>query len=208
MILGVADCVDGDETVRHNASTSIDGASQHFRGVFERVGEVDAISIGHLAIIETVKEVFLVIGAFAVGLLYTASTGGVVVSYGEANHGAVREGDGTLHQSLAERTSSDDVASVPVLYGTRDNLGSRSGIIVDEHHQTPFAETSAACSCKLLTRYPAPLGIDDKLSFFQEFVGNVNGCLQVAAPIVLKIEDEVFHPFLQQIIHSLSNFVV
>ena len=85
---------------------------------------MDAVSIHQLAAVVAVYQVVVVSCGVAtgVGLLDVAASGGVVAGDGEADHGFVGQGDGALHEALAEGATADDDAAIPVLNGTGDDL--------------------------------------------------------------------------------------
>ena len=72
----------------------------------------------------TCYEVLLVVLVVAgrVGLLYASAGGGIVACDGETYNAAVGEPYLLLHQTLAERATSNDGCTVIVLHGSCEDL--------------------------------------------------------------------------------------
>ena len=118
--------VERHKDVGHDAAATVDGAMLFERVVHLGRVEADAVDRGEFAVRVAVVEV-AVVGLFlplGVGLLDAAAGRRVVMRHGEANHGAVGEVDGALHQTLAEGAAANDGAAVVVLNGTAHNFGS------------------------------------------------------------------------------------
>ena len=158
----------------------------------------------------TVDEVAIVGRCVATGvrLLDVASAGGVVAGDGEANHGVIRQGDGTLHEALAEGAPTDDHAAIPVLHGAGDDLAGRGRRFVDEDDEAAVLEVARGRGLGLLARRVAALGVDDQATVAEEFVGQVAGHMQEAAAVALKVEDEVLHALLTEPGEGLEELLV
>ena len=210
MIIRVARRVDGHEAIGHDASAAVDGAVVDERTRAERVGEVDAVCVHQFAVVVTVDEIAIVGRGVAtgVGLLDVASAGGVVAGDGEADHGVIRQGDGTLHEALAEGAPTDDHAAIPVLHGAGDDLAGRGRRFVDEDDEAAVLEVARGRGRGLLARRVATLGVDDQAAVAEELVGQVAGHVQVAAAVALKVEDEVLHALLTEPGEGLEKLLV
>ena len=127
---------------------------------------------------------------------------------GEAYHRAIGQFDGALHQSFAKGAPADDGATVVVLDGSADNLGGRGSELVDQHIYLALGETAIATRLVLHTVHTAPLGIDDELVVRQKLVGNINGGLEIAATVVLKVEHKVGHALLLEPLHAVHELAV
>ena len=142
MEFGIAHGVQGHELVGHDAAAAVNQTVPLEGIVSQRVGKVNAVGIGQLAALQALQHVlgivFLV--ALFVGLLDAAARRRVVVGDGEAHHRTVRQIQRTLHQSFAIGSATDDGASVVVLDGTRNNLGSRCRIAIYQHVDLAFGE--------------------------------------------------------------------
>ena len=122
------------------------------------------------------------------------------MGYGETYHRTVVELDRTLHQTLAERAAAYHGSAVLVLDGAGDDLGCRRRILVDEHAYLALLKASAATCVVLLTLLGASLGIHYEVALLQELLNDAHSRLQVAAAVVLKVEDKVAHAcFLQRV---------
>ena len=156
--------VHGDEDVGHNATAAVDSAPA--RGfVFQGVGELDRVGGEHFAVFVTTLDVFIVgVGTIVVGTLDAPAAGGVVAGGGDTHLRAVLEVVHGLHKAFTVGASADDKSSVPVLYGTTDNFGCRSGAFVDKHHQVALAEGAIANRLEILTAAGTSLLIDNKFA--------------------------------------------
>lgn len=99
--------------------------------------------------------------------------GGVVVRCSEANHRAVGQVDGTLHEAFSEGASAHDDATIVVLNRTSHNLRGRGAKLIDHHHDAALLEEATPLRCKRLARLCAPLGVDHKVAFVEELRGNL-----------------------------------
>ena len=112
---------------------------------------------------------------------------------GQTNHRTVGQVDGALYQSLAKGATTHYDATVVVLNGTGDNLCCRGGIAVNQHDDLSFLEQTTA-TCRIVRAvYATSFGIDDEAAAIQQLVGDLYSCLQVAAAILLKVEDKGLH---------------
>ena len=86
MIVGVLCGVERHKHIGHDAASAIDGAVQTQGGMFQRVGEMDAVSALQLAVVVAVDDVLVVVltVAFDIRLLDVASRRGVIACDCEA----------------------------------------------------------------------------------------------------------------------------
>ena len=149
----------------------------------------------------------LLLLALLVGLLDATARWGVVVTRGEADHGAVGQVDGALHKSLTKGASAHHEAAVVVLNSPCHNFSSRSAKLVDQHHHAPLLKEAAALCHKHLLGLGAPFGVDHKVAFVEELARHLKGRAQIAAAIAFEIEDEVTHPLLEKFGNSLLHLL-
>lgn len=114
---------------------------------------------------------------------------------GETNLTAILEGERTLHQSLAEGTTTYHHTTVLVLDGTRNDFGGRGSKLIGEHHNLALAPTTISLSTELLTRSLATIGIDNQIAFLQELIGNLSRRLEITPPLSSKSKMRSFMPF-------------
>ena len=211
MVFCVLKGVQWHEEIGHYAAPTIDNALFAQGVTLQRVGKMDAVRIGQLAMLQAVVEVHLIVAqvTFLIRFLYAAAAGGVVVGNGQADHRAVGQVDGALNQSFAVRPAAHHGATVLVLDGAGDDFSCRGSELVDENHHLSFHQFAISFGAVLgpLARFAA-LRIDNKVVLFQEFIGYLDGCLQVAAAIVLQIEQQVFHALLLQGAHTFHELIV
>ena len=153
-----------------------------------------------------VLGVFLLL-ALLVGLLDATTRWGVVVTRGEADHGAVGQVDGALHKSLTKGASAHHEAAVVVLNGPCHNFSSRSAKLVDQHHHAPLLEETTALCHKHLLGLGAPFGVDHKVAFVEELARHLKGRAQIAAAIAFEVEDEVAHALLEEFGNGLLHLL-
>ena len=210
MELGVAQGVEGHEVVGHDAATTVNGALLVQRLELQRVGEMDAVLIGQLTFLQTVIYIHCVILLIAllVWLLDAAARGSVVVCDGEAYHRTVGQVDGALDEALAVGATANNHASVLVLYGTSDNLGSRGRIFVDQHYHLSIHKLTVSIGTILLAWYSAAVGVDDELVLGQKLVGNLDGCLQIAAAVFLQVKNQALHTLCVQLLKGIAKLLM
>ena len=210
MHLGVLGRIERHEIIGHDASAAINHTMLAQGVILQRVGQMDAVLVGELAVLVAVVEIHGIILALAllVRLLDASAARRIVMGYGETYLATILKGKRTLHQSLAKSATTYDNASVLVLYGTRHNFGCRSRELVGENHELALAPASVGLSTELLSRRCTAIGVDDEVAFLQKLVGYLGCRLKIASTIVLKVEDEVFHAFLLERVHSDRNLLV
>ena len=161
-----------------------------------------------LTLVEAVHQVLAVVDILAVRLLYATPRGSVVASHRETYERTVGQGDGTLHESLTKRAATHNDTSVPILYGTGDNLRGRSRILVDEHHEASLAELTLTLGIELRARRAVAFGIYNLLARLQEVACHIHGSLQVTSSVALQVKDEVLHLLLLQCSQCIAELLV
>ena len=146
--------------------------------------------------------------ALSIGFLYATTCGSIIMRHGESDHRTVGQVDGALHKSLAKGSATDDLASILILYGSRDNLRCRSRILVDEHHNLSVEEFSVTLGLIFIALHSSSLGIYYKVALLQKFVGYIHRCLQITASVALKVEDKVAHTLLGEFLKSLAKLIM
>ena len=138
---------------------------------------LDTVLREEFAVLIAHEQILLVVLRVAadVGLLDAAPGRGVVAGDGEADHGVIRQGDGTLHEALAEGAPTDDHAAIPVLHGAGDDLAGRGRRFVDEDDEAAVLEVARGRGLRLLARRVAPFGVDDQSAIGEELVGELAG---------------------------------
>ena len=144
-----------------------------------------------------------------VRFLNAASRGSVIAGNGDANHRAVFQIYGSLHQTLAECAAANDDATVLILHGSADNLGGRGCVFIHEDNQVAVHELAAACGAELLKLHiAASAGIDYHVALGQEHAGNLSSRAEISAAVALEVEDERLHPLLFQPFHCIGHLVL
>ena len=210
MELGIGECVERHEIIRHDAAASIHRSMLTQGVALERVGKVNTVGTHQFAMLQSVHHIHGVILGITLGIGFLNATAcrGVIMRHGESDHRTVGQVDGALHKSLAKGSATYDHSTVLVLYGTRDNLGGRSRILVDEHHNLSVEEFAVALGLIFIALHSSSLGIYYKIALLQKFVGYIHRCLQITASVALKVEDEVAHTLLGEFFESLAKLVV
>ena len=210
MELGIGEGVERHEIVGHYTSTSIHRSMLTQGVALERVGKMNTVGTHQFAMLQSVHHIHgIILGiTLGIGFLYATACRGVIMRHGESDHRTVGQVDGALHKSLAEGASTDNLASVLVLYCSRDNLRCRSRILVDEHHNLSVEEFAVALGLIFIALHSSSLGIYYKIALLQKFVGYIHRCLQITASVALKVEDEVAHTLLGEFFESLAKLVV
>ena len=117
--------------------------------------------------------------------LLDATTGGrVVTGDGQAQLGAVGEGDGHLHEALTVGAPTDDESAVVVLDGAGEDLAGRARHLVGEDDQRGVLAGATTVGKELLPRVSLALHIDDHLAAGNELVEHGHGRVQESAGIV------------------------
>ena len=149
---------------------------------------------------EPVLEIHLVVFqvAFLVRLLDAAAAGRVVMGDGQPDHAAVGEVERPLYKPFPESPSTDDRPPVIVLDGSGDNLCGRCRQFVDQHIDLDILQAAVAHCPEVLPARPASLGIDDHVIVPQELIGDLHGRLEIAAAVVLEVEEQRLHAFFLQ----------
>ncbi len=174
--------------------------------------------MNHFSVVEAVYQflvVFLLavfagrtaveVGGAVVRLLNAAARGSIVAGYGQANHGTVRQVDGTLHKSLAECTASYYHTSVPVLDGSGHDFAGRSGVLVHQYDEAAVPEVARTLGKEVAAACGSSFGVDDEFLLFQKLVGKVDGGIQISSSVSLQVEDKVFHSLLLQYFQGLCK---
>ena len=167
---------------------------------------MDAVGIHQFSVVEAVYQVFIVIGRAVIRLLDATTGRGVVPCNGQSDHGAVRQVDRTLHQSFAERTSAYDDTSVPVLHCAAHDFAGGSGVFVYQYDEAAVTELSVSFGEELAALCGPAFGVNNQFLLSEEFVGKVDGGVQISSAVALQVEDEVFHALLLQAFHCLLEF--
>ena len=208
--LGIFGCIQWHEVIWHDTTATINHTMLSQSVILQGISQVDAVLVGELTMLVSLVKIHRIVltVTFLIWFLNTSATWGIVMGDGETNLTAILEGERTLHQSLAEGTTTYHHTTVLVLDGTRNDFGGRGSKLIGEHHNLALAPTTIGLSTELLTRSLATIGIDNQIAFLQELIGNLSRRLEITTSIVLQVEDEVFHALLLQGIHRLRNFLV
>ena len=124
---------------------------------------------------------------------------------GEANHRAVGQIDGALHESLAEGAATDHQTAVVVLHGAGNDLGGRGTELIDEDNQTSLAEKSAGEGIKHLFRRGAAFGVDHQIFGVEELAGHFDRGAEITAAVALQVEEQVFHALLFELLDGVAH---
>ena len=162
---------------------------------------MNAVGIHQFTMIETVDEVFVVIDRTAIRLLDRTSRWSIVTGDSQTNHRTIRQIDRTLHQAFAERTAAYNNSSVPILYRTADNFAGGSCILVHQYDEAAITEVSVTFGIEITTLGGPTFGIYNQFFLSQEFVGKVNGCIEITASVSLQVKNHIFHSFLLEVLH-------
>ena len=127
---------------------------------------------------------------------------------GETDHRAVWQVDRTLHQSFAKGTTADNQTSVLILNGSCDNLCGRGRIAIDEHHYPAVHKSTVAISGIVRTGHLPSIGIDDEITPMQELVCDIDGSFQIAATVLLKVENQMLHTLRLQLAEALNELLM
>ena len=124
----------GNEYVGGYAALGVDCAAG-FGVVFLAVF-LYAVSRFQFAAVHAVEDVHVVLFLLAgnVRFLYATARRHVISRNCEAQHAAVAEFYGLLHQSLAECAPSYDSGAVVILHGTRENLTGRRAFLIYKYY--------------------------------------------------------------------------
>ena len=95
-----------------------------------------------------------------------------------------------------------------ILHGTCNNLSSRGRITIHQNHNLTFLEHPIAISRIFRARHSPTLGINDQIAALKKFVGDIDSCLQIAATILLKIENQILHALLLQVLKTLQELLM
>ena len=112
---------------------------------------------------------------------------------GKTNHRTVLKLYRALHQSLSEGAATDDRGAVVVLHGSRDNLCCRGRILIYEDAEHQILQLAASVRLIFHATLRLALCIYNKVTLAEQLVGYVDGCLQLSASVVLKVEDKALH---------------
>ena len=198
------------EEVGHDAASAIHGTVAAQGIIPQAVGKMNAVGTVQLAMLIALIQfkgvVFHV--ALHIRLLDAAAGRREIVGYGETHHRAILKLNGALHESLAERAAAYDLPAVLILNGSRYDFGSRSAEFIDQHHHLALEQMTVALSPGFLLRHGASLRIDDQVALVEKLVGHLYGSLEIAASILLKVEDEILHALPLQSLHRLHELIV
>jgi len=142
------------------------------------------------------------------GFLYASSGGGIVAGNGEPQGGPVGEKNLLLHQPLAEGSAAYHHAPVVVLDSPGQDLAGRSGELVDNDGHGGVDAAPLGGGVNILPWASFPLGVHNKLALGEELVGDVGGGIEVSARVAPKVDDNLFHPLLLQLIHRFNKLGV
>ena len=170
---------------------------------------MDAVRTHQLASVVAVDQVVVILLLFPVHIRFLDGTAGrrIVAGDGQTNHGAIGHGDGLLHQSFAECPAADDDAPVPILYGPRKDFACRSRGFVYQYDQTSLFKVSASGRFRFFARLLVSFGVDNQFVFVQELVRQVDGDVEVAAPVPLQVENQMLHSLFSQLLQCLFELV-
>ena len=191
IVVAVFGGVDRHKHVGHNSTAAINGAAVAQCGHTQRIGKVYAIGARQFAAFITVHDVHFIVKAvaFLVWLLYASPRRSVVSSHSEAYHAAVLKAQRTLHESLAESATAHNHATVPILHGTRENLGSRRRILVHQHSHLALAILAVANGFGFVAWAVTALGVDNQFVLVKQFVAHLDGRIKITAAVVAEVND-------------------
>ena len=208
--LGVLGSIQRNEIIRHDATATINHTMLAQSIILQAVGKMDAVLVGELAMLVAIVEIHRIIQSVSllIRLLDTSAARRIIMCDGEANLAAIIEGERTLNQSLAEGSATYHHSTILILNGSGNNLCGRSCKLIGKHYHLTLAPSSVSLRLILLTGSCTTTGINDEISLLQELVGYLSRCLKVAAAIILKVEDQVFHSHFLERIHRRSHLLV
>ena len=94
-----------------------------------------------------------------------------------------------------------------ILQRTGENLACRCRILVDEHYDAAIEEVAVTLGHVGVARSARSLGVNYKIALFQELRGQLLGCIKITASIVLKVDDEILHALLAQVVHGFAELL-
>ena len=154
---------------------------------------MNTIGTQHFPSVIAVYQIFIIFFNTFVRLLNTTPCRSIITSHRQANHRAIGQVDGTLHQPLTESTATNHYSSVPVLNSSGHDFTGRSRKLIHQHNQTSIPEISGTLGKELATRVPASFGINNQLLFFQKFICQIDGSIQITSTVTLQIKHQIFH---------------
>ena len=196
------------ENVWQNASSTIHFPALKAGGVQEAVRQIQAVE-GHEFSLGVAFKLLLPVGLHAIIIrLLNATTGGSVVLLDcQSNGTAIWQAHGALNQPLAKAATPHNQASVPILHSARNNFTGAGRGLVNEHNQASLFKQSLVLRVAIFPLKGPALGVDDEFVPTQEFVGHVHGGLQHAAPVALKVQDQILHALSLQLHQGFAEFV-
>ena len=141
--------------------------------------------------------------AVFVGFLNATAHRSVITGNGETQLRAVGQVERALHQSFSERAPSDDDTAVVILNGTGNDFCGRGGIFVHQHGYFAIFKTTVSFGFVFRIRSAAAFGVNNQVVLVQKLVGNVDCCAQIAATVLLQVQNQVFHSLFFQFVHRL-----
>ena len=117
--------------------------------------------------------------------------GGVILSRGQTQRGAIAQGQDALHGALAKRLLAHDHRALEILQAAGNDLGRAGAAAVDQHHHWQFANLAAAPGAILFLALRSPaFGAHHHLAAREKLFRHVNRLIQQAAGIVAQIENQ------------------
>ena len=86
---------------------------------------MNTVCMDKFTLTETVVKIVLVFLLVLIRFLYAASGRGIVAGYSKTDHRAIRKVKRTLHKALTKGSPTYNQPTVPILYGARNDFGSR-----------------------------------------------------------------------------------
>ena len=207
---GINGGVERNIFIGHNAAATVNGATFFQRLKLQRVGKMDAVSIGKLTTLKTIDDIHSIIAIFALGirLLDASARWSIVMCNSESDHRAVGHVERALNKTLTKGTATNHDATVLILDGAGNNFGRRGCITVDKHYYLTLTENTAAIGLIFSARHLAAHGIYNQVVTLQELVGDIYSGLEIASAILLEIENKVLHALIAQGFKTLKELLM
>ena len=153
---------------------------------------MDAVGREKLVVLIPVPNILLValVVADRIGLLDRAAGRRVVTRRGQPQGRSVAVWNLTLDESLAERTATNNRTTVVILQCPGEDFARRRASLVDQHHNVHVLCGARAVGVFAELFMLAVFRVDDQLVFVQEFVGDHDGLVEIAARVAPQVEDE------------------
>ena len=161
VIIRIKSSVDRYEIIRHDTTSTIDGTSEFLGLYFQRIREMNTVSIHQFTVVETFYQILVVINSTVVRFLDGTTRWSIIACNSQTNHGTVRQVDRTLHQSFAERAASYNNSSVPILYCATDDFTGRGCVLIHQNDKTSITEISIPFGIEITAFGSPAFGIYD-----------------------------------------------